>query len=72
MAPNLEAFSFNDLDKVYYQNSVDFLQAQFSFIRVIIFLIIGLGILNTIVVGMLEQAGGVGALRANVESRIRL
>ncbi len=70
--PNLEGFSFNVLDKVYYQNSVDFLEAQFGFIRAIILLIIALGIFNTIAVGLLERAGEVGALRANGESRVRL
>ncbi|MBL7669546.1 MAG: ABC transporter permease [Bdellovibrionaceae bacterium] len=72
IAPTLEGFSFNVLDKVYYQNSVDFLEAQFSFIRAIILLIIALGIFNTIAVGLLERAGEVGALRANGESRARL
>lgn len=70
--PKLEAFSFNILDKVYYQNAVDFLEAQFSFVRAIILLIIALGIFNTIAVGLLERASEIGALRANGESRLRL
>lgn len=70
--PDLEAISFDVLDKVYYQNSVDFLDAQFSFIRTIILLIVALGIFNTIAVGLLERAGEIGALRANGESRKRL
>lgn len=71
-APNLDAISFDVLDRVYYQNSVDFLQAQFGFIRTIILLIVALGIFNTIAVGLLERAGEIGALRANGESRARL
>lgn len=70
--PNLEPIRFEVLDKVYYQNSVDFLAAQFSFIRSIILLIVALGIFNTIAVGLLERGGEVGALRANGESRARL
>lgn len=71
-APNLEPIRFEVLDKVYYQNSVDFLEAQFSFIRLIILIIVALGIFNTIAVGLLERGGEIGALRANGESRSRL
>ncbi len=70
--PGLEAIRFEVLDKVYYQNSVDFLAAQFAFIRMIIFLIVALGIFNTIAVGLLERGGEIGALRANGETRKRL
>lgn len=68
----LEAVSFDVLDKVYYQNSVDFLEAQYAFIRSIILIVVALGIFNTIAVGLIERAGEVGALRANGESRSRL
>jgi len=68
----LEAIRFEVLDKVYYQNSVDFLEAQFNFVRSIILLIVGLGIFNTVAVGMLERGGEVGALRANGEQVRRL
>ncbi len=71
-APELEAISFDILDKVYYKNSVDFLEAQFAFIRTIILLVVALGIFNTIAVGLLERGGEIGALRANGESRRRL
>ena len=70
--PNLEAVPFEILDKVYYQNSVDFLEAQFSFVRTIILIIVALGIFNTIAVGLLERGGEIGALRANGETRLRL
>lgn len=70
--PDLDPVRFEVLDKVYYQNSVDFLQAQFSFIRLIILLIVALGIFNTIAVGLLERGGEIGALRANGEKRSRL
>jgi putative ABC transport system permease protein len=70
--PNLESVPFDILDKIYYQNSVDFLDAQFAFIRTIILLIVALGIFNTIAVGLLERAGEIGALRANGEKRSRL
>ncbi|WP_413291195.1 ABC transporter permease [Bdellovibrio sp. HCB337] len=68
----LDPISFEVLDKVYYQNSVDFLSSQFNFIRIIILLVVGLGIFNSISMSMLERAGEVGALRANGESRKRL
>ncbi len=70
--PNLEAVRFEILDKVYYQNSVDFLEAQFSFVRSIILIIVALGIFNTIAVGLLERGGEIGALRANGETQLRL
>lgn len=70
--PGLEPVRFEILDKIYYQNSVDFLGAQFAFIRMIILLIVALGIFNTIAVGLLERGGEIGALRANGEKRIRL
>lgn len=72
VSPQLESIRFEILDKVYYQNSIDFLSAQFSFIRLIIFLIVALGIFNTIAVGLLERGGEIGALRANGETRSRL
>lgn len=72
MGLGLEPVPFEILDKVYYQNSVDFLEAQFAFIRTIILLIVALGIFNTIAVGLLERAGEIGALRANGEKRQRL
>jgi putative ABC transport system permease protein len=70
--PGLDPVRFEVLDKVYYQNSVDFLGAQFAFIRSIILLIVALGIFNTIAVGLLERGGEIGALRANGEKRARL
>lgn len=68
----LDPIPFEILDKNYYQNSVDFLNAQFSFIRSIILVIVAMGIFNVISVGLLERAGEVGALRANGEKRTRL
>lgn len=70
--PNIEAVPFEILDKNYYQNSVDFLNAQFSFVRSIILVIVAMGIFNVISVGLLERAGEMGALRANGEKRSRL
>lgn len=68
----LDPIPFEILDKNYYQNSVDFLDAQFAFIRSIILVIVAMGIFNVISVGLLERAGEVGALRANGETRKRL
>lgn len=66
---HLEAISFDILDKVYYQNSVDFLQSQFGFIFTIIFLIVSLGIFNNISSSILERRHEIGNLRANGQSR---
>jgi len=70
--PQLESVPYDELDAVYYKNAVNFLDAQFAFIRIIMLLIVALGIFNTITVGMLERAPEVGALRANGEPRRRL
>jgi putative ABC transport system permease protein len=66
--PAFEATAFNVLDKVYYQNSVDFLQAQFSFIFLVIVVIVILGIFNTVSTIILERKGEIGNLRANGDS----
>lgn len=70
--PSLQAIPFDELDAVYYKNSVQFLEAQFGLIRIILLIIVALGIFNMIVVTLLERAAEVGALRANGESRTRL
>ncbi|MBI2711242.1 MAG: ABC transporter permease [Bdellovibrio sp.] len=66
--PELEATPFAVLDKVYYQNSVDWLKSQFGVIQVIILTIVVLGIFNTISTGVLERKSEIGNLRANGES----
>jgi putative ABC transport system permease protein len=66
--PELEASSFAELDKVYYQNSVDWLQTQFYVVQLIILSIVLLGIFNTISTSILERKQEIGNLRANGES----
>jgi putative ABC transport system permease protein len=66
--PDLEMTSFAVLDKVYYQNSVDWLNAQFRVVQVIILAIVLLGIFNTISTSILERKQEIGNLRANGES----
>lgn len=66
--PEYEATAFNVLDKVYYQNAVDFLEAQFSFIFLVIVVIVILGIFNTVSTIILERKGEIGNLRANGDS----
>lgn len=70
--PDLEATAFNVLDKVYYQNSVDFLQAQFNFILIVIFTIVVLGIFNTVSTIIMERKNEIGNLRANGESKTEI
>lgn len=65
LVPEVESISFDVLDKVYYQNSVDFLKSQFSFIFTIIFLIVALGIFNSISSSILERRFEIGNLMAN-------
>ncbi len=67
--PELEAIPFSVLDKVYYQHSVDWLNAQFGVIQIIILAIVVLGIFNTVSTGVLERKQEIGTLRANGESR---
>jgi len=66
--PDLEAAPFAELDKVYYQHSVDWLAAQFAVIRIIILAIVVLGIFNTVSISVLERKQEIGNLRANGES----
>ncbi len=68
--PSLEATPFAVLDKVYYQNSVDWLQAQFGVIQIIILCIVVLGIFNSVSTGILARAEEIGNLRANGESAV--
>jgi len=67
-AMDLEATPFAVLDKAYYQNSVDWLNAQFGVIQLIILCIVVLGIFNTVSSGILERAPEIVSLRANGES----
>lgn len=64
---SLDRFSWNDfieLDDVYYGNSVRWLKAQFIFIRVVIYLVVIMGILNTVVIMINERTHEIGTLRA--------
>ncbi|MCF7806354.1 MAG: ABC transporter permease [Simkaniaceae bacterium] len=67
--PQLEATYFDELDKVYYKNSVDWLNAQYSIVQGIILSIVLLGIFNSISTSILERRQEVGNLRANGESK---
>ena len=69
---DLESIPFHVLDKVYYQHSVDWLDAQFGVIQIIILVIVILGIFNTVSTSILERRQEVGNLRANGESRIEV
>ncbi|MDX8430443.1 MAG: FtsX-like permease family protein [Candidatus Algichlamydia australiensis] len=66
--PNLEATSFAELDKIFYQHSVDWLKAQFRVVQIIILSIVLLGIFNTVSTSVLERKEEIGNLRANGES----
>jgi putative ABC transport system permease protein len=65
---DLEATPFEVLDKIFYQNSVDWLSSQFNIIQTIILSIVILGIFNTVSSGILERKQEIGNLRANGES----
>lgn len=66
--PELETTPFHVLDKVIYQNGVDFLDRQFEVIRIIVLLIIVLGIFNTASSTIMERVTEFGNLRANGDS----
>jgi len=67
--PDLEAVPFDELDRVYYRHAVDWLDAQFSFIRGIILLVVFLGIFNVITMTVMERTAEIGTLRACGDSR---
>jgi len=66
--PNLEATAFDELDKIYYKHSVDWLNAQFGVVLCIILGIVLLGIFNSVSSSILERKQEIGNLRANGES----
>jgi putative ABC transport system permease protein len=66
--PDLETASFSELNKLYYQNSVDWLEMQFYIVQIIILSIVILGIFNTISTAILERKQEIGNLRANGDS----
>lgn len=66
--PGLEATSFDVLDEIYYKHSIDWLNAQFRVVQVIILSIVLLGIFNTVSASILERKQEIGNLRANGES----
>lgn len=66
--PHLEATSFEVLDAIYYQHSVNWLKSQFHTVQIIIISIVLLGIFNTISTIILERKSEIGNLRANGES----
>ena len=53
------------MDKVNYQQSVEWLRAQFAVIEVIILALVLLGILNNVSTGVLERKQEIGCLKAN-------
>ncbi len=66
--PKLESTPFAVLDKVIYQNAIDFLKAQYNTIRLIILVIVVMGIFNSVSSSILERKHEIGTLRANGES----
>ncbi len=68
--PDLEAVPFDELDRIYYRHAVDWLDAQFAFIRGIILLVVFLGIFNVISMAVLERTREIGTLRANGDGRL--
>jgi putative ABC transport system permease protein len=70
--PDLEAVPFDELDRIYYRHAVDWLDAQFAFIRGIILLVVFLGIFNVISMAVLERTHEIGTLRANGDGRFAI
>ncbi len=66
--PNMDAIPFEVLDKIYYQNAVDWLGQQFAIIQLIIIFIVTLGITNSIAFSVVERTAEIGNLRANGDS----
>src|SRR5260370_25974683 len=70
--PQLEAVPFDELDEVYYKHAVDWLDAQFGFIRSIILLVVFLAIFNVVSMTVMERTQEIATLRANGESRLKI
>ena len=70
--PDIEAIPFEDLDQVYYRHAVDWLDAQFDFVRAIVVVVVFLGIFNVVSMSVVERTAEVGTLRANGESRLEI
>jgi len=71
--PYLEAVPFDELDRIYYRHAVDWLDAQFAFIRGIVLLVVFLGVFNVICgMAVLERTREIGTLRANGEGRLAI
>lgn len=70
--PNLEATRFDELDKIYYKHSIDWLNAQFDVVLYIILGIVLLGIFNSVSASILERKQEIGNLRANGESVLQV
>ncbi|MDN3504849.1 MAG: ABC transporter permease [Rhabdochlamydiaceae bacterium] len=66
--PQMETADYALIDKVYYQNSVDWLHSQYHIVQIIILSMVLLGIFNTISTSVLERKQEIGNLRANGES----
>ena len=60
------------MDRVYYRHAVDWLDAQFAFIRGIILLVVFLGIFNVVSMAVLERTREIGMLRANGDGRLAI
>jgi putative ABC transport system permease protein len=63
--PSLEALPFDVLDEIYYKHGVEWLDAQYGFIRAVILLIVFLGTFNVIAMNVVERTVEIGILRAN-------
>jgi putative ABC transport system permease protein len=66
--PDLEATPFDVLDTIYYTHTVNWLNAQFDIVQIIILSMLLLGIFNSISSAILERKQEIGNLRANGES----
>lgn len=63
--PYLETVPFSILDKIYYQNAVDWLQSQYNIISIIILVMVILGVFSTASSSILERTREIGCMRAN-------
>jgi putative ABC transport system permease protein len=68
--PALEATPFNVVDKVNYQQFVDWLKSQFGVIEIIVLTLVLLGILNNVATGVLERKQEIGCLKANGDTTL--
>jgi putative ABC transport system permease protein len=71
IANEFEAISFEEMDKVYYENSVNFLSNQFYLMGSVFTLVVCLGIANAISIQLFQRRREIGTYLINGQTRLQ-